>query len=380
MFQIFKTPQINFLEKKTRRIAFGFSIILILIGLFILLIRGPRFGIDFAGGFLMEVKFNRDISLAQLRTSLQKINLGDSLIQKLSGKNEFLIRVKKLPGGGEKIGETLSDRIKKILQKDLNPMEDDKVDLNNIHDREELGKKLRELFPEQPDLADQILTYRDSHGGIFGSFKELLAISGVKEEMLEKLKENFYLGSFIIRREEVVGPAIGRTLQWQAILAVVVAMIGILFYIGFRFEFRLAVAADLALLHDILIALGAVLLTGREISIPVIAAFLTLVGYSINDTIVIFDRIRENLKLYRREKYQNLINKSINETLSRTIITSLTTLFVAFSLFLFGGEVLNDFSFILVVGIITGTYSSIYIASAILVEWHQWEEKKKGRR
>jgi preprotein translocase subunit SecF len=174
-----------------------------------------------------------------------------------------------------------------------------------------------------------------------------------------------------------VGPQVGAALRRQATLAIVYALVGILIYITIRFEFRFAVAAILALVHDVLITLGAFALTNKELSLPVIAAFLAIVGYSLNDTIVVFDRIRENLKLYRREVYEAVINRSINETLSRTLLTSLTTLLVVLALFFLGGEVIHDFAFALLVGIIVGTYSSIFVASPLLIFWQHLAPSKK---
>ncbi|MFB3072228.1 MAG: protein translocase subunit SecF, partial [bacterium] len=166
-------------------------------------------------------------------------------------------------------------------------------------------------------------------------------------------------------------------LRKQAALAMAYALIGILIYITIRFEFRFAVAAILALVHDVLITLGAFAVTNKELSLPVIAAFLTIVGYSLNDTSVVFDRIRENLKLFRRESYEAVFNRSINETLSRTILTSLTTMLVVLALFFLGGEIIHDFAFALLVGIVVGTYSSIFVASPILVFWQRLMPSKK---
>ena len=168
---------------------------------------------------------------------------------------------------------------------------------------------------------------------------------------------------------ETVGPAVGEDLRRAAIKALIFAMIGMCLYISFRFEFRFAVTAIIALIHDVLVSLGMIALTGREISLPVIAALLTIVGYSINDTIVLFDRIREDRKFMRKAGQEEIINTSINQTLSRTVLTSLTTLVVVLALFIFGGTVINDFSFVLLVGVIVGTYSSIFIASPLLIDW-----------
>ena len=189
------------------------------------------------------------------------------------------------------------------------------------------------------------------------------------ELIMDKFRGAFKDNKFEMMRIEKVGPSIGRDLRGKALKAVIFAMIGICLYVSFRFQFRFAVAAIVALLHDVGIALGAIALTGRELSIPVIAALLTIVGYSINDTIVVFDRIREDRKLMRKATYEEIINTSINQTFSRTVLTSLTTLMVVLALYFLGGDVINDFAFVMLVGVITGTYSSIFIASPILLDW-----------
>jgi preprotein translocase subunit SecF len=182
-----------------------------------------------------------------------------------------------------------------------------------------------------------------------------------------------------IRRTETVGPKIGAELKTAAFWAVIYSLIGIIVYITWRFQFRFAIAAIIALIHDVLFTLGFFSVMGLEISLAVIAAILTIVGYSLNDTIVVFDRIRENLHGRRRENYARLVNSSINETLSRTIITSLTTLFVVLSLVVFGGAVIRDFALTLMIGVIVGTYSSIFIASPILVEWQDWKSARSQK-
>ncbi len=188
-------------------------------------------------------------------------------------------------------------------------------------------------------------------------------------EVESKFKEAFGGNDFEIMRIEKVGPSIGKDLRGKALKAIIFAMIGICIYVSLRFEFRFAVAAIVALLHDVAITLGAIALTGRELSVPVVAAILTIVGYSINDTIVIFDRIREDRKLMRKSTYGEIINTSINQTFSRTLLTSATTLMVILALYFLGGEVINDFAFVMLVGVISGTYSSIFIASPILLDW-----------
>jgi preprotein translocase subunit SecF len=195
--------------------------------------------------------------------------------------------------------------------------------------------------------------------------------------VIQALKKECSLGSFTILSAEVVGPKVGQELTRQAILATLYALGGMLVYIAFRFEWIYGVAAVVAVFHDTIITIGLFSIFNKEISLTVVAALLTLVGYSMNDTIVVFDRIRENLKIMRREKLEDLINISVNQTLSRTVLTSGLTLLTALALFLFGGQVLNGFSFALVVGIIVGTYSSVFIASPILIFWQNLIESRK---
>ncbi len=182
-----------------------------------------------------------------------------------------------------------------------------------------------------------------------------------------------------LRREETVGPKIGGELRSAALQAIVFALALILIYVTIRFEFRFAVAAIVALVHDVLITLGIFSLGNFEVSLAVIAAFLTIVGYSLNDTIVVFDRIRENLRTPARKVYSELLNKSVNQSLSRTVITSGTTLVVVLLLYLFGGSVLKDFAFALVIGVLIGTYSSIFVATPVLVEWENRKPRKSKK-
>ena len=199
----------------------------------------------------------------------------------------------------------------------------------------------------------------------------------VTEDIKNALSDRFAANPFEVRREELVGPKVGQELGKNAIWAIVIGLGAILVYVAFRFEFRFAVAAVAALFHDVLVTLGIFSLTGKEVSLAVVAAFLTIVGYSLNDTIVVFDRIREDLRKYHRERYEGVINASINETLSRTIMTSLTTMIVVLFLFFLGGEVLRDFAFALLIGVVVGTYSSIFVASPILVEWYHKSPQRR---
>jgi preprotein translocase subunit SecF len=219
--------------------------------------------------------------------------------------------------------------------------------------------------------AKKIVDYRDkTRGGVLSSFDELNSVSD--PAVAKVLQDGFYLSDFGVYQVEIVGPQVGQQLQSQARWAVVYSLLGMLIYLGFRFEWIYGVAAVVTVFHDTLITVGAFSLANKEISLTVIAAILTLIGYSNNDTIVIFDRIRENLKLMRREKLSDVVNRSINQTLSRTILTAGLTFLTVLALYLFGGEVLHGFSFALVIGILIGTYSSIAIAAPILVAYQDW--------
>jgi preprotein translocase subunit SecF len=291
---------INFVGR--RKIAAIVSVALIVIGLASLVVRGgPNYGIDFAGGTVVQVIFTEATSAAAIRASLDDLKLRGIAVQQFGDEaNEFLIRI-------------------------------------------------QETSEELEGLSRNIaLALQSSYGE-----------SGVE-----------------VRRSEMVGPQVGRDLREKGFLAVLYAMIGILVYITWRFEFRFAVGAIIALLHDVLITLGVFSLTGREIDLPIIAAFLAIIGYSLNDTIIVFDRIRENLGKHSRDPFAVVVNRSINETLSRTILTSGTTLMVVLALFIFGGGVIHNFAFALLIGILVGTYSSIFVASPVLIFWENRKAEK----
>jgi preprotein translocase subunit SecF len=221
------------------------------------------------------------------------------------------------------------------------------------------------------DQAQAIVNYRDKvKGGVLSSFNELNG--SVQAPVVASLSDQFFLSNFGVRNVDIVGPQVGGQLKGQAIRAVLYSLLGMLIYLGFRFEWIYGIAAVVTVFHDTLITVGAFSLTNKDISLTVIAAILTLVGYSNNDTIVVFDRIRENLKLMRRERLSEIVNRSINQTLSRTVLTAGLTFLTVLALYLFGGEVLKGFSFALVIGILIGTYSSIAIAAPILVAYQDW--------
>jgi len=256
----------------------------------------------------------------------------------------------------------------------------DKVDLN-VAGEQEIARALAARpggADQARDLAAAIAAYRTGHAGMFHNFDELDQVEGMTPEVVEYLEQNAYLGSFTIRRVDFVGPKVGRELAEKAFLAMIFALAGMLVYITLRFrKLGFALGGIMALVHDGVISAGVYNLWGGQFDLTIVAAILTLLGYSINDTIVIFDRVRENLRAMRGTNIIQVFNDSINQTLSRTILTSLTTLLVVLCLFLFGGETIHGFAFVLMFGIIIGTYSTIFIASPVVILYQSWFE---GRR
>jgi preprotein translocase subunit SecF len=385
--EFFRNTNIDFLGKKWYFLAF--SLIFSVAGL---VSMGHRWattgsplplGVDFRGGTLVYVKFTHPPNDNQVRDKLAQSGLKDAKLQRI-GKlenNELLISL-----DIKETSEQALDAGKNKIIAALEPTPDQtKKDLNNAS-----AQTIEEFLLTQDPLragtdanqryqavAQQIVTVRDKEfGGAIGSFDQL---KDVPAPAVQALQQGFYLSDFGVRNVEIVGPQVGKQLQAQARRAVLYSLAGMLVYLWFRFELIYGVAAVVAVFHDTLITMGAFSLTDKEISLTVIAAILTLVGYSMNDTIVVFDRIRENVKLLRRESLAEIVNKSINQTLSRTILTSGLTFLTVLSLFIFGGEVLHGFSFALVIGIIIGTYSSIAVAAPMLVAYQEWRSKRKGQ-
>ncbi len=346
--------------------------------------KGLNYGVDFAGGTLIQIRFKTVYPIADLRQALTNAGFSPKIQEVEKGEREFIIRTM-LPEGEmeeeleahEIMGNRIVDALK--TQEDISNQEKGLKDLNNI-DNEQLQALLETSFPENAErAAEQIMDFIQSadQKGIIENF-ELLEEAGIQSDIVDDLKEKTYLGSMAIKRRETVGPQVGAELRQRTTLATVWALMGMLIYIGIRFKFAYGVSAILTLAHDVLITVGIFSLTNREINLPVIAAILTIVGYSLNDTIVIFDRVRDNLKILRKLKFEELLNTSINQTLSRTTITSGTTLLTVVALFIFGGEVINDFAFTMIIGVVLGTYSSIYMSCSLLYFWKKFFKPKKG--
>lgn len=372
---------------KFKYLAVSFSAVIILVGILnITLGKGLNYGIDFAGGTLIRLIFKEQISVLRIRQELSNKGLGASRIQEVGKtEREFIIRTLQEVEGAQldelEAHEIIGNRVIEALQgeKEKSLLDQGKRDLNSI-DEEELTLILESSFPEEGQhVAQKILSYRTDEG-IIQDYEQLERAVGISPEITSFLKEKTFLGDLAILSKETVGPQVGHDLRRKATQATIWALIGMLIYIGIRFRFAYGVSAILTLAHDVLVTLGIFSLTNREINLPVIAAILTIVGYSLNDTIVVFDRIRDNLKILRKQEFQDILDTSINQTLSRTVITSGTTFLTVFALFLFGGEVINDFAFTMMIGVIFGTYSSIYQSCPILFYWNKIFKPKRGLR
>jgi preprotein translocase subunit SecF len=385
--ELFRQTNIDFLRWKWW--AIGASWALILVGLVAIFVqKGLRFGIDFAGGTQIALRFSAKPDIDHLRKILDAGNFGDFGIQRYeeAEKNEVLVRVQQQ----KKEGRDITADVLALLRQGLGGAADAaKIDLN-IQGRDSLAARLVAADPDQlagrgsANLTEsyarmaELVIGRRSEMGVFRSSADVNAIPGISTAVKQWIQGNAVTGPFVLLSAENVGPQVGADLRQKALWAVATSMVGMLLYIAFRFRsLPFGVGAIVATIHDTLITVGLLALFGREFSLVVVAAILTLVGYSVNDTVVVYDRIRENQRTPKKEPLESIINRSINQTLSRTVLTSGATMLVVVALFLLGGEVLNTFALTLIIGIIVGTYSSIYVASPIVVIWKQWSDRRK---
>ncbi len=378
--KIFENINYDFLGKKMPFIVL--SVILTVIGVGSLIVEGgPRYGIDFKGGTLLYVKFAEKPSEEQVRTALSKNIPGEISVVAIQGTNELMIQTEmKDEKELQSTRQAIEDTLKGLYSAEAGKLDFSSAGAASVYERLNLPLQKAGVFTSDDDLrklSTEMLKVRDTDkGGIVKSFDELSSVAGMTPQILNVLKQEAFIGKFVVRNAEVVGPKVGNELRTQALLATLYALGGMLIYIGLRFEFIYGFAAVIAVLHDTIITIGLFSLFHKEISLTVVAALLTLVGYSMNDTIVVFDRIRENLQRGRKGDMTEIVNRSINETMSRTVMTSGLTLLTAMALLLFGGQILNGFAFALVVGIIIGTYSSIFIASPLLIFFQDYLKQK----
>jgi preprotein translocase subunit SecF len=386
--ELFKQTNFDFLGHKWPFIIA--SLVLSVLGIGSLIYHGgPRYGIEFRGGMLMTVKFAGAPPIEQIRTALSATLPSPPSVQTFeTSSNEVEIGT-----GGDNDAALARNRqivletLAKTFAHPDSPDHAGKLDLNNAS-AGQLADRLRaplqragvQMSDDQVNqLAAAVLGARDKqHSGVLTKIDDLRGVAGLTPQVLNLLNQECYTAPYTANRNiDIVGPRVGADLTRQAINATLLALAGMLVYIWFRFEWIYGVGAVLACLHDTIITIGIFSLLNKEITLTVVAALLTLVGYSMNDTIVIFDRIRENLHLNRRERLVDVINRSVNQTLSRTVMTSGLTFIAVLALFLFGGPVLHGFSLALVIGIIIGTYSSVFVASPIVLFWHDWADRRK---
>jgi preprotein translocase subunit SecF len=411
MIELFKQPNIDWMGKA--KYFFALSGLLLILGWSAIFLKGGiKYGIDFKGGTNVDVMFAQPPNIDKLRAGLQQQGLNNTEIQTISSgviptgsSNEVLIFVEQSGQSDQAIDDSKA-KVLKALDATYNVAGAAKPNFNDVTvTPSALANFLSQKDPlglstgagdKYQTLAKNLLVYRDKEkNGVVTDFSELSKVSGATPAVVSAIQDNYSLAPFALRDARMVGPKVGEELRNQAIRVTLYALAGMLVYIAFRFyggqiggstgwsskggfilrfvdRIIFGVAAVLAVFHDVLITLGLFKIFGFEISLTVIAALLTLVGYSMNDTIVIFDRIRENNRLLRKEPFADVVNKSINQTLSRTILTSGLTFLTVLVLFLMGGQVLRAFSFALVVGIVVGTYSSFGIAAPLVVAWNRW--------
>jgi preprotein translocase subunit SecF len=385
--ELFKNTDFDFLGKKWPFIIA--SLVLTAAGFASIALKGGlQYGIDFKEGVLMTVKFAYAPPLDKIRTAMKnsrKIK-GEVSVQNLTGslgQNQVEIGTEAQEEGQLNVNR---QDMQDVLTATFGQGSGGKLDFNNAS-QQALAERLRDplaragvAMSEQQvqDLVRALLSSRDTqHSGLITNFTELSSVPGTNPGIMNTLQQECYLAPFHVMQVQMVGPKVGAELRQKAVLATLYALAGMLVYIAFRFEWIYGLGAVIACFHDTLITIGLFSIFNKEISMTVIAALLTLVGYSMNDTIVIFDRIRENLKITRREPLEAVMNKAVNQTLSRTVMTSGLTFLTVIALFIWGGPVLNGFSFALVCGIIVGTYSSVFIASPIVLFWHNYADRRK---
>ena len=382
--ELFRKVEIDWLGKKWYFLSF--SLIFSVAGILSMLFwHGIPRGVDFKGGTLVYIKTDQPANTDKVRQAVDRAGVHGSSIQTFGNSgHELIISLPESETSENRLDagrQTIVDALQKYYSASASASPG-KLDLDTASnsvmasyllqkDPEHLGAGGQAHYAQQ---ASEITTFRDKQNG--GLLPTLDAVNSLADAaIVTELKQDAYLSGFTVFNTEIVGPQVGKQLRNQAFQAVLYSLAGMLIYLWFRFELIYGVAAVVAVFHDTIITVGAFSLANKEITLTVIAAILTLIGYSMNDTIVVFDRIRENLRLNRREPLADVVNRSINQTLSRTVLTSGLTFLTVLALYLFGGEVLRGFSFALVVGILIGTYSSIAVAAPMLVAYQEWRTK-----
>ncbi len=382
--QLFKTPNIPFLKYKVFALILTAAIVLAGV-LNWSVFHGLKPGVDFGEGVLLRVKFKQTTDVGDIRRLLKEVGLAGSTIQETGkGGRDFQIRCVESKDARANISEEaqlesharLADKIIASLHNDEDRAGASRglKDLNTI-DINSLTSLFEASFPGTgAEMAQKVIDLRNKNGILTG-FGELEGL-GLKASAVDMLRDKAHFGQLSVLSRETVGPQVGKDLRHRAFMAIIWSLIGMLVYIAIRFKLEYGVAAIFTLAQDVLITLTIYSFTTREINLTIIAGLLTIVGFSINDTIVIFDRIRENQKLFRKASLEDMMNLSLNQTLGRTLITSGTVLLTVLALFLFGGEVINDFAFLMLIGTIEGIYSTIFMSCPVVLFWQKVFPKK----
>jgi len=378
--QIFTDTKVDFMGKKVYAALFSGS--LLVLATAVILVKGLTLGIDFRGGTEIELKFAQAPDIGALRSRLEAA-VGGVTLQPVGSAEERTVLVR---AGAEGDASVISAKISTALlsPEDAAAAASGRTNLNQVG-KDALGQRIKECGAEISDesataLAEGILAVRLAQGGVLAGLDSIAAVPGLTPEIRQCLERETFLPPFTRWRDYYVGPKVGQELRTKAIWAIAVSLVGILIYLTFRFQFEYGVGAVVALFHDVIITTGLLVILGVEFDLTVVAALLTLAGYSVNDTIVVFDRIRDNLRIKRTAGINDIVNLSLNQTLSRTVLTGGTSLMVILSMLFLGGTAFYGFSLALLIGIIKGTYSSLFVASPIVVVWQQYVTAPRARR
>jgi len=375
--RIFQNLNVDFLGK--RKLFYAISGALLLFGIINVIFRGLEFGVDFKGGSEIVLQFQKQVDISEIRNNVQNIGLADAEVKTFGGETGVLIRteLQEIP---REIYPVIIDKIEKTINDNFPGLEKSVIDSSSSSVTYQFSN---------PDTTKKLLNILNNEGfdavgaSVEPDNREIIVSVGIADWIEENLREKMADNPFEILKEDKVGPKVGSELKEDAVIAIFLSLVVILLYLAFRFKFIFALGAVVSLFHNVLITLGLFSILynvipglNLEIDLTIVAAFLTLIGYSINDTVVIFDRIRENLKIHKTVPLFDLINKSVSQTMSRTVLTGGTTLLTLLVLTIFGGEVLRAFAFTLFFGIIIGTYSSIFVAGALVYEYANRSQKK----
>ncbi len=368
--RLFENINIDFMGK--RSMFFLISGVIILLGMINILFRGLSFGIDFKGGSEIALQFEKPIDISFVRQEIDKIGLGEIEVKTFGGSTGILLR-SELQEVPTNVLPRVKSRIETIISENFPGMQKQVIASSGNSITYEFSDSAAATIVENKLFESGFQTSKVSEEP---SNKGIIVRLGISDWIKDNLAEKFKDNPFVVQKEDKVGPKVGQELKRDVVVAIALALIVILIYIGFRFKFSFAIGAVIALFHDVLITLslfsilyGVIPGLNLEVTLTVVAAFLTLIGYSMNDTVVVFDRVREYLKLHKTLPLEENMNRAINNTFSRTIITGLSTMFMIIVLIIFGGEILRGFAFALFIGMITGTYSSIFVASAFVLEY-----------